>query len=274
MERFREALEEMDHTAASVATESTAKPTRKLAFVDALDAVLITVLIAVFGTTFVVQAFKIPSESMEPTLLVGDHLLVNKFIFGGRGEWYEKMLPYRRIRHGDIVIFKFPYDDHPDYIKRVIGLPEDRIRIADKQVLVNGNPLIEPYAEYVEPYPSFAGDTLLDRFPPENGDSLAGIRPEWAAKIAEYVRDGELLIPANCYFVLGDNREDSLDSRYWGFVSKDSIIGRPVVIYWSVQADAEDYVDQSVFGAVAGVFQAFPYIPSRTRWQRILREVH
>src|ERR1700752_4184585 len=107
---------------------------------------LVTVLLALFGTTFIVQAFKIPSQSMEPTLLVGDHLLVNKFLFEGSGAWYEKLLPYRAIRRGDVVVFKFPFDDHPHYVKRVIGLPGDHIRIRLQQVYVNGVRLAEPYA--------------------------------------------------------------------------------------------------------------------------------
>src|SRR5208282_930053 len=114
-------------------------------FVDYVESLLVTVLIALFGTTFIVQAFKIPSQSMEPTLLVGDHLLVNKFIFEGRGAWYEKVLPYRPIRRGDIVVFKFPFDDHPHYVKRVIGLPGERLRIVNEQVYINGDRLAEPY---------------------------------------------------------------------------------------------------------------------------------
>ena len=103
-----------------------------------LESLLVTIVLALFGTSFVVQSFKIPSQSMEPTLLVGDHLLVNKFIFGGTGVWYEKLLPYRAVRHGDIIVFKYPFDDHPYYVKRVIGVPGDRIRIVDQQVYVNG----------------------------------------------------------------------------------------------------------------------------------------
>src|ERR1700686_3730588 len=93
--------------------------------IDFVESLLVTILLALFGTTFIVQAFKIPSESMEPTLLVGDHLLVNKFIFGGRGHWYDLVLPYRDIHRGDIIVFKFPYQDHPHYVKRVIGIPGD-----------------------------------------------------------------------------------------------------------------------------------------------------
>ncbi|HWW51164.1 MAG TPA: signal peptidase I, partial [Verrucomicrobiae bacterium] len=108
---------------------------------DFLESLFMTIVLALFGTTFIVQAFKIPSQSMEPTLLVGDHLLVNKFLFEGRGAWYERLLPYRPIRHGDIIVFKFPFDDHPHYVKRVIGLPGDHIRIVDQQVYVNGERL-------------------------------------------------------------------------------------------------------------------------------------
>src|SRR5271154_3835844 len=105
----------------------------KGALADVVESLLVTILLALFGTTFIVQAFKIPSQSMEPTLLVGDHLLVNKFIFEGRGAWYEKLLPYRPVHRGDIVVFKFPYDDHVHYVKRVIGVPGDRVRIVNQQ---------------------------------------------------------------------------------------------------------------------------------------------
>src|SRR6202030_2041405 len=100
---------------------------------DYVESFLVTILLALFGTTFIVQAFKIPSQSMEPTLLVGDHLLVNKFVFEGQSAWYEKLLPYRPIRHGDIIVFKFPYDDHPHYVKRVIGIPGDYTHLLNEQ---------------------------------------------------------------------------------------------------------------------------------------------
>src|SRR5215469_9607371 len=144
--------------------------------IEYVESLLITVLLALFGTTFVVQAFKIPSLSMEPTLLVGDHLLVNKFIFGGRGNWYEKFLPYRPISRGDIVVFKFPYDDHQHYVKRVIGLPGDRLRIINQRVYINGHPLDEPYVR-----DATGEDTAVEDFPP-SGRHFAerGFCPEWA----------------------------------------------------------------------------------------------
>src|SRR6266849_9468979 len=110
-----------------------------------LESLLVTVILALFGTSFIVQAFKIPSASMEGTLLIGDHLLVNKFIFGGTGAWYERVLPYRPLRRGDIIVFKYPYADHQHFVKRVIGLPGDRLKLEDQRVFINGKPLDEPY---------------------------------------------------------------------------------------------------------------------------------
>src|ERR1700683_1923998 len=110
-----------------------------------IESLLVTVILALFGTTFVVQAFKIPSQSMEPTLLVGDDLVVNKFIFGGRGQWYDPLLPYRDVGRGDIIVFKFPFQDHPHYVKRVIGAPGDRLRIVNGGGYGNGGLLQGPY---------------------------------------------------------------------------------------------------------------------------------
>src|SRR3982075_4460210 len=114
-------------------------------FSEYLESLLVTVILALFGTTFIVQAFKIPSASMEGTLLIGDHLLVNKFVFGGRGAWYEKLLPYRPLERGDIIVFKYPFADHQHFVKRVIGLPGDRLKLEDQRVYVNGKALNEPY---------------------------------------------------------------------------------------------------------------------------------
>jgi len=239
--------------------------------VDFIDSLLVTVLLALFGTTFIVQAFKIPSESMEPTLLVGDHLLVNKFIFEGSSAWYEHLLPYRPIRHGDIVVFKFPFDDHPHYVKRVIGLPGDHIRIVSDKVYVNGSRVPEPYVVH-DPT---AADPVVANYPPTDRHFMQyGLRPEWAGQIMNYVQRDELIVPPAHYFVMGDNRDRSWDSRYWGFVDRDAVIGRPMLIYWSVDATSGDYGDRSVSGTVHGIEGTIAHLPSRTRWHRMLREVH
>src|SRR5260221_8253745 len=128
-----------------------------------MESLLVTVILALFGTTFIVQAFKIPSASMEGTLLIGDHLLVNKFIFGGRGAWYEKLLPYRPLERGDIIVFKYPYLDHQHFVKRVIGLPGDRLKVEDQRVYVTGKVLNEPYVVHD---PGAGYDPLNYAFPP------------------------------------------------------------------------------------------------------------
>jgi signal peptidase I len=260
-------------SAESVAPVASAPRARapKASYADFLESLLVTILLALFGTTFILQAFKIPSQSMEPTLLVGDHLLVNKFIFEGNGSWYEKLLPYRAVRRADIVVFKFPFDDHPHYVKRVIGLPGDRIRIVDQQVYVDGVRLIEPYVVHD---PS-ADDPYADNFPPSDaGFPKWGLRPEWAQEIMSSVHSGELLVPPDHFFVMGDNRDRSWDSRYWGFVDRQAIMGRPMVIYWSVAATAEDYNDRSLLGTLRGIEDGLIHLSSRTRWNRMLREVH
>jgi signal peptidase I len=241
------------------------------AIVELCESLLITILLALFATTFVVQAYKIPSESMEPTLLVGDHLIVNKFIFEGSGAWYEKPLPYRPVRRGDIVIFKYPYEDHPDYVKRVIGLPGDRIHIVKGRVYVNEQALDEPYVVHERPDP----DDSDSNFPPlDPYTAQTELLPEWAQDIPNYIHQDELVVPANRYFVMGDNRDDSEDSRYWGFVDRGAIMGEPVLVYWSVEATSDDYLDRTLLGTIEGIGQTLIHLPSRTRWHRLLRRVH
>jgi signal peptidase I len=236
-----------------------------------MESLLVTILWALFGTTFILQSFTIPSQSMEPTLRVGDYLFVNKFIFGGNGAWYERLLPYRDIRHGDVVVFKFPFDDYPHFVKRVIGLPGDRVRILNQNVFVNGRKIDEPYVVH-DPG---AGDLYGDNFPPaERYFIQSGLRPEWAADLMSHVQNGELVVPPGNYFVMGDNRDHSWDSRYWGFVRREAVMGRPVVIYWSVEATSSDYADRGMKSRLTGLWENLIHLPSRTRWNRLMHEVH
>ncbi|HUN63626.1 MAG TPA: signal peptidase I [Candidatus Sulfotelmatobacter sp.] len=238
-----------------------------------LESLLVTVILALFGTSFVVQAFKIPSQSMERTLLVGDHLLVNKFIFGGRGAWYDKLLPYRELQRGDIIVFKFPYQDHPHFVKRVIGLPGDHLKIVDQQVYVNGKLLDEPYALH-DPASGY-GDPLNYNFPPVGNQMyLSSLQPEWAREIHKYIQGDELVVPPGKYFAMGDNRDHSLDSRYWGFVDRDAIMGRPFLIYWSINASSADYGSSTFAQRILAIFDTLIHLPERTRWNRMLRTVH
>jgi signal peptidase I len=235
-----------------------------------IESLLVTVILALFGTTFIVQAFKIPSQSMEPTLLVGDHLLVNKFIFGGRGHWYDHLLPYREIRRGDIIVFKFPFQDHPHYVKRVIGTPGDRVKVVDQAVYVNGKRLNEPYVVHDASVPY---DPFGDNFPPRTPQYLqANMQPEWADEIFDHIHDGEIMVPPDKYFAMGDNRDHSWDSRYWGFVDRDAIMGRPIVIYWSVVGD--ESADRNLNSWFYNLVDTILHLPSRTRWSRMLHEIH
>jgi signal peptidase I len=236
------------------------------------ESLLVTVLLALFATTFILQAFKIPSPSMERTLLVGDHLLVNKFIFGGHGAWYEKLLPYRPLERGDIIVFKYPFQDHTHYVKRVIGLPGDRLKIVDQRVFVNGKVLNEPYVTHD---PNVGYDPLNYNFPPKGVQLYSSpLVPEWANTFKNYVHGDEIVVPPGKYFAMGDNRDHSADSRYWGFVDRDAIMGRPFLIYWSVEASSADYTPNTFFQRLTGIFETLAHLPSRTRWTRMLHTVH
>src|SRR6202050_1113099 len=200
---------------------------------SSLQSLLGTVGIAVFVITFIAQAFQIPSPSMENTLLVGDYLLVNKLCYGG-GSVGDYFMPYRRVRRGDIVVFHYPVNPAQHFVKRVVGVPGDRVRLINKQVFVNGVPLKEPYAHFIRP----ANDLFRDSFP--RLDVAPGETTEGWLQLRKLVEDGQLIVPEGHYFVMGDNRDDSYDSRYWGFVPQVNIIGRPLLIYWSVQGAEGD----------------------------------
>jgi signal peptidase I len=246
--------------------------TNQTTFSEYLESLLVTVILALFGTSFVVQAFKIPSQSMERTLLVGDHLLVNKFIFGGRGAWYDKILPYRELQRGDIIVFKYPFQDHQHFVKRVIGLPGDHLKMVDQQVYVNGRPLDEPYAVH-DPTSGY-GDPLNYNFPPVGSQMyLSSLVQEWAHDIRKHIQGDELVVPPGKYFAMGDNRDHSSDSRYWGFVDRDAIMGRPFLIYWSIDATSADYGNTTFGERILSIFDTLIHLPARTRWNRMLHTV-
>jgi len=242
-------------------------------FSEYLESLLVTVILALFGTSFIVQAFKIPSASMEGTLLIGDHLLVNKFVFGGTGAWYEKVLPYRKLQRGDIIVFKYPFADHQHFVKRVIGLPGDHVKVVDGNVYIYGKLLNEPYAVH-DPLASV--DPFNYSFPPIRGQMISpNVIPEWRPEIRKYVQGDEIVVPPGKYFAMGDNRDHSQDSRYWGFVDRGAIMGRPFLVYWSVDATSGDYSGDSTFWSrLTGILQTLAHLPSRTRWSRMLRTVH
>jgi signal peptidase I len=202
----------------------------KTGVLPALQSLLHLIVIAIFIITFCVQPFRIPSESMESTLLVGDFLLVNKQAASINPEESAGLLPSAAIHRGDIVVFHDPVDATLHLVKRVIGLPGDHLRLHSGRVFINGHPLSEPYAVY-RPSPP---DNFRDNFP-----RLQSADPEidshWWIRMRSLIDNGELIIPTGNYFVMGDNRNDSEDSRYWGFVPREAIVGKPMLIYFSLQ---------------------------------------
>ncbi len=250
------------------AETASAAARHKPGWLSSVQSLAVTVVIAVFVITFLVQAFQIPSESMENTLLIGDYLLVDKVHYGHSGLWGE-ILPYAPIRRGDIIVFRYPVHPQQHFVKRVIGLPGDRIRLQDRQVMVNGVAVAENYVLHTKPdYDRFRDDFPLTDIPSAN------MEPRWWEEMGKLVRNGELIVPADRYFVLGDNRDESLDSRYWGCVPRGNIIGRPLLIYWSVRAprvaaDAASSRGDKLSAFLYGV----THLLQDTRWERTFRIV-
>jgi len=228
-----------------------------------------TIVIAIFVVTFLVQAFTIPSESMEGTLLIGDYLLVDKFRYGEGGVW-NLVLPYRKIRRQDIVVFHYPVNPGQHFVKRVVGLPGDRLRLINKRVYINGQPLAEPYVQYV----TTVRDPYRDDFP-RTDVAPFGITARWWSEMRKLVEDRQLIIPEGNYFVMGDNRDDSQDSRYWGFVPRENIIGRPLLIYWSARGLNNDLSNSpTARDKLYHLAYAVTHVFQITRWDRTFRLVH
>jgi signal peptidase I len=238
-------------------------------FLVSLQSLMGTVVIAVFVITFIVQAFQIPSESMENTLLIGDYLLVNKLRYGGSAVG-DLLVPYQKIRRADIVVFHYPVNPAQHFVKRVIGVPGDHVRLINRQVWVNGLPLKEPYARYT----SSAHDIYRDDFP-QVDYIVQGEEGRWFEELKKDVQNGELVVPAGQYFVMGDNRDESLDSRYWGFVPRQNIIGSPLLIYWSINSNENDYATPGSAGdKVMHFTYALTHLFKITRWDRTFRLVN
>ncbi len=211
------------------------------------ESIVVAVILALFIRTFVVQAFKIPTGSMEPNLLVGDHLLVNKFIFAPTASPLERLLlPMRTVRRGDIVVFKFPEEPERDFIKRVIGLPGDTVELRNRQVLIAGAPIEEAYAHYL--FPQGRED-----------ESVFDVRERY----------GPVTVPEGHYFMMGDNRDNSQDSRYWGFLPAHYVKGRALTIYWSFEQPAGEQAT-----GLDGVVKTLTSIVTGTRWSRLLHQIH
>jgi signal peptidase I len=218
------------------------------------ESIVIAVILALFIRTFVVQAFKIPTGSMEENLLIGDHLLVNKFVFGPTETGAERtLLPVGTIKRRDIIVFKYPEEPDRDFIKRVIGLPGETVEVREKKVYINGTALDEPYVHFLAP-----------------ATAPSELHEVTSFDVRE--RFGPVTVPADQYFMMGDNRDNSADSRYWGFLRRDYIKGKALVIYWSYQAEREDYQDESAGATVKGLVSVFAHFFTRTRWDRMFHQ--
>jgi signal peptidase I len=201
----------------------------------------VTLVLFLFGTTTLVQAYVVPSGSMEGTLRVGDHLLVDKLSYAPPGAGAH-LLPYRDVHRGDIVVFRYPRDISETYVKRCIGLPGDRVRMENKQLYVNGVRQNESYVRHIDPETDPARDTFA-----------------------------ELTVPDGHYFMLGDNRDNSADSRFWGFVPRANIVGRPLIVYWSYDAP-EERLRQAI-PSLEHIVDVATHFFTRTRWERTLHVV-
>jgi len=224
------------------ATAAGAAPAyRKSTLREYFESICVAVILALFVRTFVVQAFKIPTGSMENNLLIGDHLLVNKFVFAPTLTGAERtLLPIDPVRRGDIIVFKYPEQPDRDFIKRVIGLPGETIELRNKKVHINGTPLEEPYVHFI--------------FPPEDGPSGAPGLPDFDVTRSY----GPVTVPERHYFMMGDNRDNSQDSRYWGFMPEEYVKGKALFVYFSFGESA---------GGLSGLL-------GNVRWNRILHQIH
>ena len=217
------------------------------------ESIVVAVILALFIRTFVVQAFKIPTGSMEQNLLIGDHLLVNKFVFSPTATDAERsLLPVTSINRGDVIVFKYPEDPERDFIKRVIGLPGDVVEVRHKRVYIDGRPLDEPYVYYLRP-PSAAASPF----------GVADLREQY----------GPVTVPPSEYFVMGDNRDNSQDSRYWGFLPRDLVKGRALVIYWSYESGADELYATGSSSVIRRLWSGITDFFTHSRWERFLHPI-
>jgi signal peptidase I len=232
---------------------------------------LLTVLIAVFFIrTFVTEATVIPTGSMEKTILIGDHVFLDKLLYGPRLPFTSvRVPPLKTVRRQEIVAFRYPRNPSVMFVKRVIGVGGDLIRIKDKKVFVNGHPLAEPYAQYqfTSMFP------LRDNFPPPV-DQIAtlpaawGLDPGWAREMAQFIENDGLRVPPGYLFMMGDNRDNSLDSRFWGFVPMENVVGELLFVYWSYDAPSRDWTAEDLTDRVKFNLSIVWNFIRRTRWSR------
>lgn len=247
------------------------EPKRKETTVEFLASMAGTFVTVLFIVTFVVQAFAIPSSSMENTLLIGDHVFVNRLEFAPKAPWLGPLLPYRDIRRGDVVVFLSPETPGLHIVKRIIGIPGDRIHLRDGVVYRNGKKLDEPYVlhdadnlqdEYRNDFPALA---------PSASDP--NIFSMWRAELPSHIEGEDIVVPPGAYFGMGDHRGVSLDSRYWGFIPEQNVIGRPMFVSWSFETPEGDYLKNSAADRIESLAHVVIHFFDETRWKRTLHVV-
>ena len=237
-------------------------------FIGSMAAVLVSGL---FIITFVMQAFEIPSASMENTLLIGDHLFVDRVSLAPRAKWVGPLLPYGKIKRGDIIVFISLTTPGMYLVKRVRGLPGDKIHLKDGNLYVNGELQNEPFVIHDS---SRGPDYYRDNFPDAPMPLREDIPEYWRLTMRSHVQNGDFVVPPEHYFAMGDNRDDSLDSRYWGPVPQENLIGRPMFIYWSFDAPESSYQPASFGDRIDNFLQTVIHFFDKTRWRRTLNMVH
>jgi signal peptidase I len=236
-------------------------------FLASLAAVLVTGL---FIITFVLQAFEIPSSSMENTLLIGDHVFVNRVLFAPQTRWVGALLPYREIRQGDIVVFLSPSVPGLYVVKRIIGIPGDRIHLRDGWVYRNGQKLDESYVQHS------GGDYVpyRDNFPAvPASDGDPNVAQAWKIALPTHIEGDDVVVPSSSYFGMGDNRDVSLDSRFWGFIPQANVVGRPMFVYWSFETPPYQYLQTGVSQRLGFLGHIITHFFDGTRWARSLKVV-
>jgi signal peptidase I len=225
-------------------------------------------VVGLFIVTLNVQAFEIPSSSMERTLLIGDHVLVDRVTLAPRAKW-SPFVPYGTVHRGDIVVFLSPAEPGLYVVKRIIGTPGDRIHLAGGAVYRNGEKLEEPYVIHsVGNY-----DPYRDEFPSVAPARGHDIDSGWQFAMSGHIHDGDLVVPEDCYFAMGDNRDVSRDSRYWGFVPSENIVGRPLLIYWSFTTPPDQYRKTGLDERLGFMLNVVEHFFTETRWRRMFRPV-
>lgn len=231
-----------------------------------MASVLVTLM---FVTSFVFQAFEIPSGSMENTLLIGDHLLVDRLAPSAKAGWVGSLIPYRNLARGDIAVFVAPAQPGVYLVKRIVGVPGDRIRLRDGVLYVNGQAQQEPYVKKIPPL----YERYRDEFPTVSPSGYPDIARGWPAVLRKNIQGDEVVVPPGHYFGMGDNRNNSLDSRYWGFIPEENVIGRPLVIYWSFETPSDQYYHTQLSERAAFVAHVALHFFDKTRWSRMLHLV-